>query len=197
MVHYMGKYNWTDAAGQAYNATVLDCVGGNENTWYVMTNKTSGSYTNQNVHIAGGMVYIAGLYTYVESILHYSEFLGKWTDKQGTRRPLSDKGGRYIGGKLKYGKTTSTKFAKTSNMLTGLGMIISGVQCYTSTSTEDKIKYGADVIVGGIGLLPSGACINIFWFFGGRELVFQYGNTMMEMMKNGINPGLPEYQPFK
>ena len=32
---------------------------------------------------------------------------------------------------------------------------------------------------------------------GGRELVFQYGNTMGELLKDGINPGYPAYQPFK
>lgn len=57
--------------------------------------------------------------------------------------------------------------------------------------------YSADVLFGGIGLLPGGTWISMFWFFGGRELVFQYGNTMVEMMKNGMNPGLLEYQPFK
>ena len=29
------------------------------------------------------------------------------------------------------------------------------------------------------------------------ELVFQYGETMGELMKDGINPGMPAYQPFK
>ena len=160
-------------------------------------NSTTNKTNNVNIDITEGMISTAGLYTYIEKVLAYSETLGKWTDKMGNRRPLTDKGNQFTGGKFKYGKAMSNKFAKASNRLTGLGMIISSVQCYTSTSINDKIMYSADVLFGGIGLLPGGTWISMFWFFGGRELVFQYGNTMVEMMKNGMNPGLPEYQPFK
>ena len=31
----------------------------------------------------------------------------------------------------------------------------------------------------------------------GRELVFHYGETMGKLIKDGINPGYPVYQPFK
>lgn len=62
---------------------------------------------------------------------------------------------------------------------------------------NDKIKYGADLFFGGLGFAPGRTAISTFWFFGGRELVFQYGNTMGELLKDGINPGYPVYQPFK
>ena len=43
-----------------------------------------------------------------------------------------------------------------------------------------------------------GTIISTFWFvFGGRELVFHYGETMGKLIKDGINPGYPVYQPFK
>ena len=48
-----------------------------------------------------------------------------------------------------------------------------------------------------IGFAEGGPILSAFWFLGGRELVFQYGKNMGEIMKDGINPGYPVYQPFK
>ena len=45
--------------------------------------------------------------------------------------------------------------------------------------------------------MPGGGIISAFWFLGGRNLVFLYGENMGNLIENGINPGLLEYQPFK
>ena len=71
------------------------------------------------------------------------------------------------------------------------------MQMIYAENTDDKIKYGSDIVFGLIGFAPGGSVITTFWFFGGRNLVFQYGETMGDLIKDGINPGLPVYQPFK
>ena len=190
-------YSWTDATGQFYSAKYLEYYGGNENGAYTLSNRTPESYENQNARVSGWMVNVAGLYTYVEGVLHYSETLGKWTDRQGNRRPLTENGNQYTGGKLKYGKAIGEKFRRASGMLNAVGIWISIGQYYSARTIDDKIKYGADVVFGGLGYAPGGSVISTFWFFGGRELVFQYGYTVGELMKEGINPGMPAYQPFK
>ena len=90
-----------------------------------------------------------------------------------------------------------TKAIANSGWLNVAGIAVSAWQTYTAETIDDKIKYASDVVVGGIGVAPGGIIISTFWFLGGRELVFQYGNTMGELLKDGINPGYPAYQPFK
>lgn len=106
-------------------------------------------------------------------------------------------GNQYTGGKIKYGEALSNSFKKASGWINVIGMGISLVQCSTADNIDDRIKYGADVIVGGVGFVPGGTCISAFWFLGGRELVFYNETIMTEMMQYGINPGYMEYQPFK
>ena len=125
------------------------------------------------------------------------KFAGTGTDRQGNRRPLTENGNQYTGGKLKYGKYMSKRFIKASTALNTLGVGISVAEMIAAPNTEDKIKYGADVTFGLIGFASGGPVISTFWFLGGRELVFQYGETMGELMKDGINPGMPAYKPFK
>ncbi len=154
-------------------------------------------YENSNVRIAGGLFNVGGLYTAIEAGLRYNETLGFWRGKNGRLYGLDVKGNQYIGGKLKYGKTVSESFRRASGLFNAAGMLISVSQFYTAESTDDKIKYGADVLFGGLGFAPGGVYISTFWFFGGRKLVFQYGSTMGELIKDGFNPGYPVYQPFK
>ena len=66
-----------------------------------------------------------------------------------------------------------------------------------TTITDENIQYGSDLVFGMIGYAPGGGIISTFWFLGGRELVFQYGETMGLLLEDGINPGYPVYQPFK
>ena len=202
--NYMGMdgflasmYNWTDASGQAYYAQTFEYVGGDRNCFYITGNEPSSSFWNENLDIAGKMLSTGGTYTYVESVLHYSEVLGKWMDKQGKRRPLSDKGGKYIGGKLKYGKAISNTFRRASTGINTIGIGLSVYEYSTATNTDDRIKYASDIVFGIIGFAEGGPILSAFWFLGGRELVFQYGKNMGELMKDGINPGYPVYQPFK
>ena len=70
------EYNWTDATGQSYNANAFEYIGGNENGHYITGNEPSKIFWNENLDIAGKMLATGGTYTYVESILHYSEVLG-------------------------------------------------------------------------------------------------------------------------
>ena len=162
-----------------------------------MTNKTPESYINDNTRIAGGMINTAGLYTTIESVLHYSETLGIFTDKQGIIRRFYGQPNKSLRKKMNYGKAMSKSFKIASGWLNIAGMGISAWQCFAAETIDDKIKYGADFFVGGIGFAPGGIIISTFWFLGGRELVFHYGEIMGELMKDGINPGLPANQPFK
>ena len=191
-------YNWTDAAGQAYNATVLDCVGGNENTWYVMTNKSSGSY--DNIDITSRMISIGGLYTTFESALHFSKTLGIFTDKRGTIRHFVGEPNKNLRKKMNYGKATSMKYTRVGQSLGLLGVSISIYQSITANTTDAKLEYSIDAIIGSAAVLKP----EIFgipatlWFLGGRNLVKWYGKTTITpMIKEGINPGTMENQPFK
>jgi RHS repeat-associated protein len=190
-------YSWTDGAGQSYNAQVLDYVGGNENSWYSMTNRTPDSYGNENTRIATGLLNSFGLYSSIEADLSYNEVLGYWRGKNGQFNNMRFNGNTYTGGKFKYAKAISERFRRASGILNAAGLLVSMGQFYSAESIDDKIKYGADIVFGAVGFLPGGAYISAFWFFGGRELVFKYGYSIGELMKDGINPGYPVYQPFK
>lgn len=56
-------------------------------------------------------------------------------------------GNQYTGGKIKYGEALSNSFKKASGWINVIGMGISLVQCSTADNIDDRIKYGADVLV--------------------------------------------------
>lgn len=184
-------------SGGEVNVPTISAGGGGGGGAFCQNDNNNSTTNNVNIEILGDVINIAGLYTYTEKVLAYSEMLGKWTDKMGKRRPLADNGNQYTGGKLKYGKYMSKRFMKASTALNTIGVGLSVVEMAATPNTDDKIKYGADIVFGVIGFAPGGVLISTFWFFGGRELAFQYGYTMGELMKDGINPGMPAYQPFK
>ena len=190
-------YHWTDNSGKArFAAVCLEYVGGNSKGISVLSLQPLGWYGEGNM-LLSGMLNVGGIYSMIGSKLYYNETLGFWRGRNGQFQGLHFNGNRYTGGRLKYGKAMSNHFRMASSLFNTAGMMISASQCYSAESIDDKIQYGADVIIGGLGFMPGGVGISTFWFLGGRELVFQYGNTMVEMMNNGINPGYPEYQPFK
>ena len=192
------SYNWTDASGQSYHANVFEYIGGNFNGHYITGNEPAENFNKDNLNILGRMTTMFGLYTNLESVDQYSEFLGRWRDKNGVKQPFHFNGNKFTGGKLKYAKAISTRFAKANIGLNGLGMAITAIEFSRAETTDDKIKYGADFVIECIGMAPGGTIISTFWFvFGGRELVFHYGETMGKLIKDGINPGYPVYQPFK
>ena len=155
------------------------------------------SRKNSDLGLLGGMINVGGLYTMIESGLHYNETFGFWQGKNGKFYGLHVPGNGSTGGKLKYGRAVSNSFRKASSGLNAIGIGISVVEMTTATTVDDKIKFGADIGFGVLGFAPGGTIISTFWFFGGRELVFRYGESVGELMKYGINPGLPAYQPFK
>ena len=91
----------------------------------------------------------------------------------------------------------SNKYFNASRWLNGVGIGLSTIQMASADNIDDRIKYGSDICFGLMGFAPGGSVISTFWFLGGRELVFQYGENMGVLIENGINPGLPVYQPFK
>ena len=193
-------YSWTDATGQFYSAKYLEYYGGNENGACTLSNRTPESYESQNARVSGWMVNVAGLYTYVEGVLHYSETLGKWTDKQGTRRPLHQNGNQYTGGKLKYGKAMSDRFTTAGRVLGGVGVVLSTIQFNYCNSDEEKIMYAFDIIIGsaGVAFPQYFGAFSTFWFVSGRQISKWYGEKVITpMIEEGLNPGLMIYQPFK
>ena len=192
------KFAGTGANGQAYFSQALDYIGGNEHSYYSMTNKDPDSY--DNVDMAGKLITTAGLYTYIEGMLHYSEILGKWMDKQGTRRPLYENGNAYTGGKIKYGKAMSNKFTTAGRVLGGVGVVLSAIQFNQFNSDEDKIMCAFDIMIGSAGVAAPQyfGTFSTFWFLGGRQITKWYGaKVITPMIEEGINPGLMIYQPFK
>ena len=119
-----GNYGHID--GTLSNSEIKPYTGGSGlgSFWQNGYNNNS-STNNVNIDIAGGMINTAGLYTYIEKIFAYSEMIGKWTDKMGNRRPLTDNGNQYTGGKLNYGKYMSRRFMKASTALNTIGVGLS------------------------------------------------------------------------
>jgi hypothetical protein len=194
------EYNWTDATGQSYNANAFEYIGGNENGHYITGNEPSKSFWNENLDIAGKMLATGGTYTYVESVLHYSEVLGRWTDKQGIRRSFHENGNQYTGGKLKYGRAVSNRFSKVGRVLGATGSIISTIQFYYEPSADKKTEYAFDAIIGAAGVLYPEAfgLPSTIWFLGGKQVTSMYARKVITpMIKEGINPGDMLYQPFK
>ena len=192
------NYSWTNADGRAYFAQALDYIGGNEHSYYSMTNKNPDSYDNAD--IAGKMITTAGLYTYVEGMLHYSETLGIFKDKQGTIRHFIGQPNKNLRKKMKYGKAVSNKFNAAGKTIGVLGTGISVYQAFTETSTDARVEHTIDAIIGVAGAfypelfgLPA-----TIWFFGGKQLSKWYGEKVITpMIEEGLNPGLMIYQPFK
>ena len=206
-LNYMGMdgflnsiYNWKDASGQAYYAQTFEYVGGDKNCFYITGNEPSSSFWNENLDIAGKVLATGGTYTYMESILHYSEVLGKWMDKQGNRRPLHENGNQYTGGKLKYGRTVSRKFTKAGQILGFVGTSLSVYESIAVTDLDAKVEYAIDAIVGCLGTISPTyfGTFSTVWFLGGKQISRWYGKTVITpMIEQRINPGLIEYQPFK
>ena len=147
--------------------------------------------------IASSILATTGLYTSIKSKLHFNPLTQTWMDKKGVIRSFDYLGNQYTGGIKSYGKWMSNKYFNASRWLNGVGIGLSTIQMASADNIDDRIKYGSDICFGLMGFAPGGSVISTFWFLGGRELVFQYGENMGVLIENGINPGLPVYQPFK
>ena len=69
-----------------------------------------------------------------------------------------------------------------------------------SAPADAKLEYSIDAIIGSAAVLKPEifGIPATFWFLGGRNLVKWYGKTTITpMIKEGINPGTMENQPFK
>lgn len=152
---------------------------------------------NINIEIASKLLISANVYTSIESSLYFNRLTRTWRDKMDIFRSFDFNGNGSTGGKISYGEMMSVKYQKASSWLNGIGIGLSTIQMASAESIDDKIQYGSDLVFGMIGYAPGGGIISTFWFLGGRELVFQYGETMGLLLEDGINPGYPVYQPFK
>jgi len=201
---------WTSSGMGGYRLSLTYDFGtlnyGNDNYYYgyqgffditIGAMNLSKRNSSSFLRVSGGMLNIGGLYAAIESKLHFNETLGFWQGKNGKFYSLSVNGNGSTGGKLKYGRMMGESFRRASGLFNAAGLLLSARQCYLAESIDDKIKYGADLFFGGLGFAPGGTVISAFWFFGGRELVFQYGNMIGDLLKDGVNPGYPVYQPFK
>lgn len=128
---------------------------------------------------------------------YYNELTRTWQDKLGVLRDFDFHGNQYTGGKSGFGKAMSNKYLRVSGWINVVGIGLSGLELASATSIDEQIKSGADIVVGVIGFAPGGSIISAFWFLGGRELVFLNGEIMGNLIGDGVNPGLMEYQPFK
>ena len=160
-------------------------------------NTTPTPNPNVNVEIGSKLLITANLYTTIVAKSYYNELTRTWQDKLGVMRDFDFYGNQYTGGKNSFGKMMSNKYLHASRWLNGLGIAISTIQLASTESMDERIKYGSDIVFGTIGFAPGGGMISTFWFMGGRNLVFSYGESMGELIKDGINPGYPVYQPFK
>ena len=77
---------------------------------------------------------------------------------------------------------------------------ISIYQGITANTTDAKLEYSIDAIIGSAAVLKP----EIFgipatlWFLGGKQVTYWYGNKVITpMIQEGINPGLMINQPFK
>lgn len=72
-------------------------------------------------------------------------------------------------------------------------------QMRQASTIEDKIERGTDLFVDGLSFIPEiGPFISLYWNIGGKKLHNMYLNkVLIPQIQMGINPGLPEYQPFK
>ena len=152
---------------------------------------------NINIEIGSKVLVAANVYTSTVAKSYYNEIQRTWTDRLGIRRSFDFLGNQHTGGIKSFGKMMSNRFLKASGWLNGIGVGVSTIQMANADNINDRIRYGSDMVIGLIGFAPGGNMICTFWFFGGRELVFQYGETMGTLLEDGINPGYPVYQPFK
>lgn len=69
------------------------------------------------------------------------------------------------------------------------------IQFVKANSIEQKCEYAKDVMVGVSSIFypPLG----IYWAFGGRALNQKNTEIMVELVKDGYNPGLMINQPSK
>ena len=99
--------------------------------------------------------------------------------------------------------------SKVGKVLGNVLLVNDAIQTWKSlTKTYKSIQYrningviehGLDTFMGVVGVTPYvGPFISLYWSVGGKELHQLYTEkVILEHMKNGINPGLPVYQPFK
>ena len=80
-----------------------------------------------------------------------------------------------------------------------LNIGISVKSVLNSKTLNEQLEHGLDIIVEGLGFVPIvGSGISLYWTLGGKRLHYMYLNkVIIPQVKTGINPGLPEYQPFK
>ena len=176
----------------------MDYVGGKDYEYYTMTNKTPDSY--DDFDIAGRVINTAGLYTTVESTLHYSKTLGIFKNKQGTIRHFYGKPNKNLRKKMNYGKTMHNQYMKAGRVLGLLGTGISIYQSVTAESEDARIEYSIDAMIGAAGVIAPElfGVPSTIWFLGGKQVTYWYSNNVITpMIEEGINPGLMIYQPFK
>ena len=129
----------------------------------------------------------------------YNNTFQVWLDKQWHFRGFDENGGRYIGGKLNYGKEISDIFKVAGNTISIIEEIYAIKNLVNSQSIEEGCEYFMDAFVGGMGFVPVvGTGVSLYWFTIGKTLHYNYVNqVIIPMIQQGDNPGLMIYQPFK
>ena len=97
----------------------------------------------------------------------------------------------------KYMNKLTTKSGK---VLGYFGTGLSLYQCLSATDVDLQLEYGVDALISLAGAVAPEVIgpVSAFWFLGGKQLVNWHTRTVIQpMIENGINPGLPAYQPFK
>ena len=94
----------------------------------------------------------------------------------------------------------SQKYTNAGRILGSAGVFLSAYQCVNATTIDEQLEFGLDAIIGAAGVLfpEEFGIVSTVWFCGGKQATFWYGkNFITPMIKEGINPGLMIYQPFK
>ena len=155
---------------------------------------------NVNVDIGSKLLIPANLYTTIVAKSYYNEFTRQWQDKLGVMRDFDFQGNQYTGGIKSYGKLMSQKYTNAGRILGSAGVFLSAYQCVNATTIDEQLEFGLDAIIGAAGVLfpEEFGIVSTVWFCGGKQATFWYGkNFITPMIKEGINPGLMIYQPFK
>ena len=148
---------------------------------------------------SSSIVQAVGITYSVIGSIFYNNTFQVWLDKQWHFRGFDEKGGRYIGGKLKYGKATSDIFKFAGNAIAIIEEVQSVQELVHSQSIEEGCEHYMDAVMGGIGFFPYvGTGMSLYWFTIGKTLHYNYANQVITpMIQQGNNPGLMIYQPFK
>ena len=141
------------------------------------------------------------------------EFADVMKNSNNTYRLTNSKGKfdfKYYSNGWKGNQYVTTKNVSKVGKVLGKVLFVSDViQTYSAYSrtyeaiqsgnVKRTVEQGLDAVMGTAGFTPYiGPFISLYWSVGGKELHQLYTDkVILEHMKNGINPGLPVYQPFK